>query len=939
MVAAGKKLQEERGQAAGVELHNELVRRGGPGNVTKEDIDALAQRFGISFSEKQLPELQQAYGLYLEALIPQGDTPLSGDEPRLVADFKGVLGLEDKAAAEVHMNLARRLLREKAEQRKGGGAEQRKAFQKLIYVSYQVFGAQKASFLLPFARTLGINPGGIDIANREVAKQLFQNFLVAAGGELPAERAPLAELKQYQDRISLKDDVAEEALQEAARVKLERLLDSALECVKRRGRGRNLGPAMQALRELVDYNRSLQELAGSPDVPAGVGKTSVFGSKFAEGRSADLRLLYTTYLEETLRLENRFSQQLEQDLAELQTMLGLGRKECQKICDETSSKVYRRLLREEVTSGRLDAAPSKAAVLQGLCDTVKLQPEVAQALHKSLYKQKLDSLLEDKKLSDEDAKELERLRKLLCLQQADIDELHGQTCGTLFKEVLADALAAGIDNFTSNDRANVKRAKKDLRISDTLAKECLATQYLRNLWKIFLGFITRSRSQRDRLEGAKELKRLVFYSNIVVAPLLEDCNAEETEKRKAQEKAKKEIAELMVKAQDEAKASKNAPTEELAEQAETLSEEIQQQAEQKQAEAGVEDDPAEASASEQDDERPATLKKAQEAAAAREGVTMKSQKDINLAKDLDARDRQDIYRNFLLYCMSGNVVALPMGASVVVERDESEFARLSQLGDILGLNVMEVGQVHKELAEQAFRNQVQQVMSSGQLNQENTQYLTDMRDKMGLSKEEGEKIIKGVQNQRMGANLQAAKAQGSLSLEKVLEMKESGVDINSFVSEELRLELYSKEIARVLSSGTGDFDSHRILEQLPKDLNLPERRVAATLQAQGKDRKRTTLVQAVSHLRQRKSDEVVKSLNNLLACNKALPSEQSPQWNEREELQDMFSIYISHVIDEAKQADMQSLLGLSDKEADSLRDTVSSGSFKLDEEKDDDSFF
>ena len=50
---------------------------------------------------------------------------------------------------------------------------------------------------------------------------------------------------------------------------------------------------LQALRELVEYNRSLQELAGSPDVPAGVGKTSVFGSKFAEGRSADLRLLYT----------------------------------------------------------------------------------------------------------------------------------------------------------------------------------------------------------------------------------------------------------------------------------------------------------------------------------------------------------------------------------------------------------------------------------------------------------------------------------------------------------------------------------------------------------------------------------------------------------------------------------------------------------------------
>lgn len=48
---------------------------------------------------------------------------------------------------------------------------------------------------------------------------------------------------------------------------------------------------------------------------------------------------------------------------------------------------------------------------------------------------------------------------------------------------------------------------------------------------------------------------------------------------------------------------------------------------------------------------------------------------------------------------------------MVVERDESEFARLSQLGDILGLNVMEVGQVHKELAEQAFRNQVSSVQT------------------------------------------------------------------------------------------------------------------------------------------------------------------------------------------------------------------------------------
>ena len=46
---------------------------------------------------------------------------------------------------------------------------------------------------------------------------------------------------------------------------------------------------------------------------------------------------------------------------------------------------------------------------------------------------------------------------------------------------------------------------------------------------------------------------------------------------------------------------------------------------------------------------------------------------------------------------------------MVVERDASEFARLSQLGDILGLSPIEINSVHTGLAEQAYRSQVQQV--------------------------------------------------------------------------------------------------------------------------------------------------------------------------------------------------------------------------------------
>ena len=46
-----------------------------------------------------------------------------------------------------------------------------------------------------------------------------------------------------------------------------------------------------------------------------------------------------------------------------------------------------------------------------------------------------------------------------------------------------------------------------------------------------------------------------------------------------------------------------------------------------------------------------------------------------------------------------------------VQRDESEFARLAQLGDVLGLSQIDVATVHQGLAEQAFRQQVQVVES------------------------------------------------------------------------------------------------------------------------------------------------------------------------------------------------------------------------------------
>lgn len=71
-----------------------------------------------------------------------------------------------------------------------------------------------------------------------------------------------------------------------------------------------------------------------------------------------------------------------------------------------------------------------------------------------------------------------------------------------------------------------------------------------------------------------------------------------------------------------------------------------------------------------------------------------------------------------------------------------------------------------------------------------------------------------------------------------------------------------------LSAGTGEFDEQRMLKKLPEQLGLNERQVKQAIEGLAASRKQTVLVQGIANLRARKLPEVIRDLNNLLACNK-----------------------------------------------------------------------
>ena len=76
------------------------------------------------------------------------------------------------------------------------------------------------------------------------------------------------------------------------------------------------------------------------------------------------------------------------------------------------------------------------------------------------------------------------------------------------------------------------------------------------------------------------------------------------------------------------------------------------------------------------------------------------------------------------------------------------------------------------------------------------------------------------------------------------------------------------QLLDALTNGSGDFDRERYLVELPQKLEIKERRVKSAVDASAKERKRATLVQGVSYLRQKDVPNIVKNLNNLLSCHK-----------------------------------------------------------------------
>ncbi|KAK2441605.1 protein TIC110, chloroplastic [Trifolium repens] len=428
-------------------------------------------------------------------------------------------------------------------------------------------------------------------------------------------------------------------------------------------------------------------------------------------------------------------------------------------------------------------------------------------------------------------------------------ELNDENAVALFEKIVKDAIASGVDGYDAEVKKSVRKAAHSLPLTKEIALS-IASKAAR---KVFSIYIERAQSAKNNNnESAIELKRLIDFNTLVVTELVQDIKGESADVS-TEEPVKEDITE----------------TEE--------------------GEWG-------------------SLQSLRKIRPDNELMGKSGQTEITLKDDLPERDRIDLYKTFLTYCLTGDLINIPFGA----QKDDSEYLYLNQLGGILGLTDKEIMDVHRGLAKQAFRQQAEVLLADGQLTKAGVEQLGKLQKEIGLSQEYAQK--------EMAAAIETAVTQGRLNMKQIRKLEESNIDLDSMVFVIMREMLFKKTIGDIFSSGTGEFDAEEVYEKIPLDLNIDKEKARGVVRDLAQSRVSNSLIEAVTLLKQRNHKGVVSSLNNLLACDKAVPS-QTLSWEVSEELSGLYTIYLKSDPNPEKLNRLQYLLGINDSTTAALRDS------------------
>lgn len=238
------------------------------------------------------------------------------------------------------------------------------------------------------------------------------------------------------------------------------------------------------------------------------------------------------------------------------------------------------------------------------------------------------------KLDQADQEDLKRIKRILCIPPEVSKKVMKETVGEVLGEVLSNIFMAGAKPVPDIEMDKVDKVSRGTKEGERCDETMLADQMAynhqvmqdyaidadvavevlsQNVRERFKSYVQQSQKDKgDRRESAASIKKLVQFNALVVTPLLDRI--------KGVDAAKKELADLLMKAAEEAK--KEGATEE---EAAAVVEKVRED----------------------------TVKQVQKAIQANRGEFIdeerQGQKELTMREDTDDKTRSEVYKNYMMY--------------------------------------------------------------------------------------------------------------------------------------------------------------------------------------------------------------------------------------------------------------------------------------------------
>jgi hypothetical protein len=249
----------------------------------------------------------------------------------------------------------------------------------------------------------------------------------------------------------------------------------------------------------------------------------------------------------------------------------------------------------------------------------------------------------------------------------------------------------------------------------------------------------------------------------------------------------------------------------------------------------------------------------------------------------------EMYRDYLAECFS------------VKSQSEKRklFNNLNQLGPILGLNTVEIEEIHSNVGSLVYKQYLSQALKKGFLDKSDMAFLSNIQMTLSMNSKKCSEFIREAKRNKIALLAENIFVTPKINPLRITEMrklaKQLGVDLvkDIDVSVEQRSKMFKIEIDSEIEKGTISTQNQELINEIQESFGVEDSLARKILSNSISSQCENYLLNAVGSLRKGSTTEAIEEIEKMLNYGNLLPNYVNNPIASKKERNELFSLYQS----------------------------------------------